>query len=405
MEVLNIMLGGKSVVKLICMFSAAAAFALLGFIPTAHSAPQSHGAVYVLTNQPSQNAVMVFHRNADGSLVAGASFPTGGSGFGSGPNPLSSQGSLILSGDNRLLFAVNAGSNSISTFAVAGDTLTLVQTIDSAGTQPVSLTHYHDLVYVLNAGTSPNISGFRIVPEAHEGKILEPIAGSTQLLPTGSVAAPAEIAFTPDGSALLVTVPGANQIVSFPLGKEGKAAVGSTLSPTPSASATGISGTGPFGLAFSRSIAITANTDNGTPQGGGMSSYVVSPSGGLAPSSSAVPDNQTASTWAIVVEKGAEKGAIALTTNTMSGTISSYAVEPKSGSLTLTQPVAASLTAQDGSSLFPAGMALSTSGQFLYVRNGANGTVYGFVIQSSGMLTPITQASGLPETAAGIAAR
>ena len=124
-------------------------------------------------------------------------------------------------------------------------------------------------------------------------------------------------------------------------------------------------------------------------------------SGELAPVSLAVPDNQTASTWAIV----AEKGAIALTTNTMSGTISSYAVAPKTGTLTLTQPVAASLVAQDGSSLFPAGMALSSNGQFLYVRNGANGTISGFVIQSSGMLTPITQASGLPDTAAGIAAR
>jgi len=388
------------------MFSAAAAFALLGFIPIAHSAPQSHGAVYVLTNQPAQNAVMVFQRNTDGSLVPGASFPTGGSGFGSGPNPLNSQGSLILSGDNRLLFAVNAGSDSISTFAVEGDSLALLQTVPSAGTQPVSLTNYHDLVYVLNAGASPSISGFRITPEAQAGKILVPIPGSTQALPTGSAFAPAEIAFTPDGSALLVTVPGANQIVSFTLGTGGKASVGGTLAPTAGGGSTTTTGTGPFGLAFSRSIAITANTDNQAPQGGSMSSYAVSANAQLAPASSAVPDNQTASTWAIVAEKGTGSiGSIALTTNTMSGTISSYAVESKSGSLTLSQPVAASLVAQDGSSLFPAGMALSTNGQFLYVRNGANGTVYGFVIQSSGMLTPITQASGLPDTAAGIAAR
>lgn len=69
-------------------------------------------------------------------------------------------------------------------------------------------------------------------------------------------------------------------------------------------------------------------------------------------------DNQTASTWATVTEDG----RIAFTSNTMSGTISSYAVSPKTGGLTLVQPTAASLVAQDGSSLMPAGMALSNDG-------------------------------------------
>ena len=396
------MLGGKSVVKLFCMFSAVATLALLGFMPGARLAAQSTGAVYVLANQPAENAVMVFHRNADGSLQPGASFPTGGTGLGSGPNPLGSQGSLLLSGDNRLLFAVNAGSDSISAFAVAGDSLSLLQTISSGGTKPVSVTNYHDIVYVLNAGgTSPNISGFRIVPEGQQGKILTPIPGSTQLLPNASTASAADIVFTPDGSALLVTEPGANQIVSFSVSARGQAAFVSTFSPTPGVGSTTSTGTGPFGLAFSKGIAITANTENGTPQGGSMSSYVMSANAGLAPASSAVPDNQTASTWAIV----AEKGTIALTTNTASGTISSYAVALKTGSLTLTQPIAASLQAPDGSSLFPSDMALNSNGQFLYVRNGANGTVSGFVIQPTGALKPITQASGLPDTAVGIAAR
>ena len=409
MEVKKIMIGGKTIVKLPCMFAAVAVVALLAFVPSAYPAPQSAahptaqstGAVYVLTNQPSENAVMVFQRNADGLLQPGASFPTGGTGLGSGPNPLNSQGSLILSGDNRLLFAVNAGSDSISTFAVSGDSLTLLQTIPSGGTEPVSLTNHRDVVYVLNAGGTANISGFRITPEAQQGKILVPIPGSTQPLPNAGTAAPAEVAFTPDGSALLVTEPNANQIISFSIGRGGKAASATSLSPTAGASTNPSSGTGPFGLAFSRGTAITANTASGTPQAGSMSSYAMSASGQLAPVSLAVPDNETASTWAIV----AEKGAIALTTNTMSGTISSYAVDLKSGSLTLSQPIAASLVAQDGSSLFPAGMALSSNEQFLYVRNGANGTVSGFVVQSNGSLTPITQASGLPDTAAGIAAR
>src|SRR5205807_2166187 len=146
------MIGGKSVAKLFCMLLAVCAVALFGIMPGARLAAQSTGAVYVLSNQPVENAVIVFHRNADGTLLPGGSFPTGGAGFGSGPNPLGSQGALMLSADNRLLFAVNAGSDSITSFSVAGDSLTALQTVPSGGTMPVSLTVYKDMLYVLNSG-------------------------------------------------------------------------------------------------------------------------------------------------------------------------------------------------------------------------------------------------------------
>lgn len=390
------MIGGKSVAKLFCMLSAVAALALLGFTHGARLAAQSTntGAVYVLSNQPAGNAVIVFHRNAHGTLEPGGSFPTGGAGFGTGSNPLGSQGSLILSADNRLLFAVNAGSDSITAFAVAGDALTPLQTISSGGTQPVSLTVHHDMLYVLNAGGgAPNITGFRIVPEAQQSKTLAPIVGSTQPLPNGSAATPAEISFSPDGRAILVTEPAANQIVSFAVSQSGRVSLVNTFA---------VTGSGPFGLAFSQnSLALTTNTANGAPQSGSMSSYRVSESAELAPASLPVMDNQTASTWATVTEDG----RIAFTSNIMSGAISSYAVSPKTGSLTLVQPTAASLVAQDGSSLMPAGMALSNDGRYMYVRNGGNQTVSGFLVHSDGSLTPVAQASGLPNTAAGIAAR
>jgi len=133
-----------------------------------------------------------------------------------------------------------------------------------------------------------------------------------------------------------------------------------------------------------------------------MSSYAVLPTGELAPASPAVMDSQTASTWALI----AEKGSLALTTNTLSGTISSFAIAPKAGTLTLIQSAAASIQAPDGSTLYPSDMALSSEGRFLYVRNGANGTVSAFVIQTNS-LKPLTQTqvSSLPDTAAGIAAR
>ena len=217
--------------------------------------------------------------------------------------------------------------------------------------------------------------------------------GATQPLPNASAATPATISFSPDGRAILVTEPAANQIVSFAVGQSGQVSLVNTFA---------VMGSGPFGLAFSQnSLALTANTANGAPQSGSMSSYRVSETAELTPASLPMMDNQTASTWATVTENG----RIAFTSNTMSGTISSYAVSAKTGSLTLVQPTAASLVAQDGSSLMPAGMALSNEGRYLYVRNGGNQTVSGFLVRSDGSLTLIAQASGLPNTAAGIAAR
>src|ERR1044072_8387456 len=77
------------------------------------------GAVYVLTNQPS-NAIAAFDRAPDGTLSSVGEFSPGarctpGPQPGNPPtDPLASQGALILSDDHDFLFAVNAGSNEIS---------------------------------------------------------------------------------------------------------------------------------------------------------------------------------------------------------------------------------------------------------------------------------------------------
>src|SRR5215217_4578450 len=92
------------------------------------------GAVYVLTNQPS-NAVAAYDRAPDGTLTPVGQFSTGGSGNpvaqpGDPPtDPLASQGALILSDNNKFLFAVNAGSNEISVLAIGKDGLTLVDKV------------------------------------------------------------------------------------------------------------------------------------------------------------------------------------------------------------------------------------------------------------------------------------
>ena len=136
------------------------------------------GAVYTLTNSAAGNAVAVFARADDGTLTPDGTFPTGG--LGTGAN-LGSQGAVILSENRNELFAVNAGSNSISYFKVKHDGLEWQATVPSNGAMPISLTLHDHVLYVLNAGGAPNITGFAV-----KGDGLTPLAGSTRPLGAGS---------------------------------------------------------------------------------------------------------------------------------------------------------------------------------------------------------------------------
>jgi 6-phosphogluconolactonase len=79
---------------------------------------------------------------------------------------------------------------------------------------PVSVAVKDDLVYVLNAGGTPNISGFTISPETNH---LIQLTNSNQNLPGGAPASPAQAGFNPDGSVLLVIEKGTNSIDTFTL--------------------------------------------------------------------------------------------------------------------------------------------------------------------------------------------
>src|SRR5260370_38898804 len=98
--------------------SAAIVVALLMIWPRMGLADGRTGDVYVMTNQTTGNSVMVFHRKAAGMLSFVGAFASGGNEAGNRADPLGSQNSLVLSENERLLFTVNAGSNSVSVFAV-----------------------------------------------------------------------------------------------------------------------------------------------------------------------------------------------------------------------------------------------------------------------------------------------
>jgi hypothetical protein len=108
---------------------AAAVVALVMMPAKVALADGNSGDVYIMTNQSGGNSVMVFHRDASGALAFAGRFATGGNGIGTGADPLGSQGAAVLSEDARLSLAVNAGSNSVSIFAVSGDQLRLLNTV------------------------------------------------------------------------------------------------------------------------------------------------------------------------------------------------------------------------------------------------------------------------------------
>lgn len=346
------------------------------------------GAVYVLTNQVN-NSIAVFTRDQNGNLTAAGTFSTGGSGnpvaIPPDPptDPLASQGSLILS-ENQLLFAVNAGSNEISVLSIGKSGLTLVDKVDSGGVRPISLTVHENLLFVLNEGGTPNITGFTIEDDG----TLAPLDGSTRPLIGGAGADPAEVSFSPDGTLLVVTEKMGNRLDTYTVDDKG---VPSQPIANPS------SGMTPFGFAFNNDgYLFVSEAFGGMPNQGKMSSYSTSAGGMLSVVSASVPDFQTAACWVVITNNG----KFAFVSNTGSGSISSYFINDD-GTIELLHSVAGSTGA--GSS--PIDMALSNNSRFLYVTDNGTQMVHSFEVEKDGTLTSIDNDGGLPFGVQGIAAK
>src|SRR5947199_1138530 len=238
--------------------------------PRARPSPEPRnfqaGAVYVLTNQVD-NTVAVFDRNAFGMLTPAGEFLTGGAGDpvpqGTDPatDPLASQGSLILGHGNQFLFAVNAGSNQISVLRVSIAGLDLIDIVDSGGIRPISLALHENLLYVLNEGGTPNITGFTV----GEDGTLTPLAGSTQPLIGGTAADPAQVSFNSDGTLLVVTEKAGNRIDTYTIDEN-------RLPTAPIDNAS--NGMTPFGFAFNNPGALLLSEAFGcTPDGSSASCF------------------------------------------------------------------------------------------------------------------------------------
>jgi 6-phosphogluconolactonase (cycloisomerase 2 family) len=357
-----------------------AAAAVLGFAVNRAAAEDQPGAVFAMTNAASNNQVNAYTRREDGSLEFSAAFPTGGNGSGGTVDPLHSQGSLKLSADHRLLFAVNAGSGTVSSFAVSGATLSLLDTVSTGGSLPTSVTQVDDLVYVLNAGGNGSVAGFRLLGNGH----LLPIPNSTHYL-SGPATAPRDVVLSPNGQFLIVLENATNKIDVFRVFPNG------TLSnPVVNDSA----GAGPFGAVFApNGTLIVANASSNT-----ISSYQLDGNGSLHTISNALPTNGQASCWDLI----GRYGRSVYSSNAGSSTLSGFDIE-RNGSLT---PIGDAVVGQNPSGSANIDIAASEDGHYLYTLNAATGVIGIFVVQDDGGLVSLGQQDGLPASAGinGVAA-
>ena len=337
------------------------------------------GAVYTMSNASGGNAVLIFDRLSDGRLVPSASVETGGLGTGGG---LGNQGGLTLTRNERWLLAVNAGSDTLSVFAVNRRGLGLTDVEPSAGDRPISVTEHGNLVYVLNAG-SDNITGFQL---GRDGQ-LQSLSGSTRLLSASSTD-PAQISFSPDGGVLVVTEKATNKIVTFQVDRDGlpgQAQVQDSNGPTP------------FGFAFGkRDQLFVSEAFGGAANASSTSSYELDDQGMLTTISASVATNQTAICWVVVTPNG----RFAYGTNTGSGSISGYRIDFE-GAIALLD--ADGRTGVTGGG--PIDLARTDNGRFLYSLNSGIDTISAFRVQSDGSLTALPSVQGLPAGANGLAAR
>ena len=176
------------------------------------------GHLYMQTNEV-KNAIIHYHRSANGTLTEVERVATGGAGSGtfkpisgqeSAPNSFEGAASVILSPDRKFLFATNGGDNSVSSFAV-GDQgrLTLIDTKPTgnavegkSGTaKSLAYSPSKDMLYVVHSFGPDHI---RLMSVSSDGKLTPRTERYTANTPEKPHRVPTMGVLSPDEKFLLV---------------------------------------------------------------------------------------------------------------------------------------------------------------------------------------------------------
>jgi hypothetical protein len=341
--------------------------ALLAAASASASATGTRHTAFVQTDNTSGNQVVAYDRATDGTLSEAGTYSTGGLGGaleGSVVDHLASQASLTYDEPNGLLYAVNAGSDTISVFAVFGDRLALRQVLSSGGSFPVSIAVENGVVYVLNAKEGGSLQGFKVA----EGRLVA-IPGSGRALGLNPTATPqftntpGQVAFSPDGSQLLVTTKANGSDVDvFKVEPSG------SLSSAPLVNS--LPGAVPFAVSFDSKGNVLVS-EAGTNS---LASFALAEDGALTQLDS-VATAQSATCWVVRADDRF------YASNAGSASLSGFRAQ-------LGGQVLAPLgtTSTDGGTV---DAAVPREGHFLYVQGGAAGVVDEFAIEGNGALSRI----------------
>ncbi|MFB9831472.1 lactonase family protein [Actinoallomurus acaciae] len=337
---------------------AAAAVVAFAAVPATAATAHRGAPVFVQTDNPGGNTVVAYHRAADGTLTRAGVYPTGGLGgvaAGSVVDHLTSQGSLTYDRRAGLLYAVNAGSGTVTVFAVHGDRLERTQVVSTGGDFPNSVAVHGNTVYVLNGLGGGSVQGFLRVGQ----RLVRVPAWKRALGLAEDGDAAAEVAFSPDGSKLVVTTQGNGDAIDvFRVGVRGPAA-----RPVVHTKA----GSSPFGFTFDAHGHLVV-TEAGTNS---VATYRIARDGTVTAIDEAAT-GQAATCWVV------RNGAHVYASNAGSATLSGYRVDGE-GSLTGT-----GLTSTDPGTV---DAAVSSDGRDVYVQAGKDGVVDEFRTSPDGSLT------------------
>ena len=360
------------ILRLAAAGAAAVAATALAAAPASAHEPHRHGddggpAVFVQTDAVGGNAVVAYHRAADGRLRQAARYPTLGRGGvlgGSVVDHLASQGALQYDREHRLLYVVNAGSDSLTVFRVHGTELRRLQVIGTGGSFPVSIAVRGRLLYVLNARAGGSVQGFVRTDDGRLARMWSwhrdlglDAAATPEFTHT-----PGQVSISPDGRALLVTTKaGSNAVDVFRLWRSG--------APAQQATVTSLPGTVPFAVDYDRAghvVLVEAGTD-------AVATFTLRGDGRLVPLDTAATGQQ-GSCWIVTVHDAV------YISNAGSATLSGYRLGHR-GALA---PLGTTAT---GAGTVDA--AATADGRYLYVQTGAAGGVDAFRVHRDGSLGPI----------------
>ncbi|MDP9299523.1 MAG: lactonase family protein [Actinomycetota bacterium] len=269
------------------------------------------GAVFVQTNA-AHNEVIAFARGTDGMLTHAGTFATGGAGNDAAHLP--SQGSVTLTRDRRHLLVTNVASNDVSVFSIEGAMVALTKTIP-AGAASRSVAEHDGLVFVLATGDA-RINGFRLL----DGDLV-PIEGASMALSTPDGA---QVGFTPDGRALIVTERGGDKLSSFAVGTDGSLGTPRTIDSQ---------GATPYGFAISSNGTIVVTEAFRAEKGAAAASSYRVDGDSIAPVTASIGNGRSEICWAVI----SNDGRYAFTTNFADGAIRATRSTPTAASCSRTR--------------------------------------------------------------------